>query len=115
MTQGDKYAGHTPGPWWLDDYEMYIWGPNHEMVAQVRGFGAGLPQKANGQLLADAPALLAQNRALLAALKLAHEWISAKTDWDDGVPYVNKRYTPEVIPLDEQIRSAIADAEALLR
>ena len=61
-----EHKGFTPGPWHGDPegYCEYIWGPNDEMIAQVRGAGAGLPREANQRLLVDAPRLLAENIAL---------------------------------------------------
>jgi len=56
----------TKGPWILDKYyQMFIWGPNHEMVAddgqdeegtltRMRGVGANLPLKDNGDFIAAA-------------------------------------------------------------
>jgi hypothetical protein len=48
---------------------------------------------------------------LLAAAKLALEWLCSRTNWEDGVPYVNGRYDPGVGMLDEQLRAACAEAE----
>ena len=48
---------HTKGPWKYDD-ELYIWGPNNEMIAEMRGTGANLPQEANARLIAAAPDML---------------------------------------------------------
>lgn len=54
----------TPPPWKLDEhYQSYIWGPNSAMVAddgqdeegtltRMRGVGANLPLKVNGELIA---------------------------------------------------------------
>lgn len=46
----------TKGPWRYDG-QSYIWGPNGEMVGMVRGTGEGLPEDANGRMLAAAPRL----------------------------------------------------------
>jgi len=40
----------TKGPW-MYDRTLYIWGPKGEMIAEVRGAGADLPQDANGLVL----------------------------------------------------------------
>lgn len=58
----------TPGPWRYDDLGGYIWATEDRMVGQVRGFGASLPQNANGRLLATAPDLLAAAKLGLACL-----------------------------------------------
>lgn len=52
-----------------------------------------------------------RNATLLAAAKAALEWICSVTEWEDGVPYVNGRYAPEIQNLDKQLRQVIADAE----
>ena len=64
-----RELGTTPGPWHYDE-QLYIWGPDTEMVADVehwpddereigrtRGYGGGLPQDRNARLLAAAPEL----------------------------------------------------------
>jgi len=45
----------TPGPWTMDDPMdgIYIFGPDNEMVAELRGFGAHLPSGVNGALIAS--------------------------------------------------------------
>jgi hypothetical protein len=73
----------TPGPWKLDrNFHCYIWGPQMQMVAddgmdeegtltRMRGVGANLPLKDNGEFIAhartDIPALLQEIRRLTAA------------------------------------------------
>lgn len=39
---------HTPTPWHCDpaEYDLYVWGPEGEMVLELRGHGAGLPKRA---------------------------------------------------------------------
>jgi hypothetical protein len=51
----------TPGPWKAGGALAagYIWGPNGEMIGEVRGKGGGLPQDANQRLLAAAPEMAA--------------------------------------------------------
>ena len=46
----------TSRPWHGDPepYCEYIWGPENEMVAQIRGVGAGLPREANAALILEA-------------------------------------------------------------
>jgi len=46
----------TARPWHGDPepYCEYIWGPENEMVAQVRGYGADLPREANAALILEA-------------------------------------------------------------
>jgi hypothetical protein len=58
---------HTPGPWKLDEFNgNTIWGPYNEHIADVRGYGAGLPQEANAQLLTASPEMLDSLRKLVA-------------------------------------------------
>lgn len=81
-------AAATARPWKLDFMEMYLFGPQGEMVAdtttqyevppagggkvalRIRGHGAGLPQRQNGELVAAAvnalPELLAVVEASVA-------------------------------------------------
>lgn len=60
-----QFEGHTPGPWWCDDYGTYIFTKsNNQMVGETRGTGANLPQEINGKLLASAPDLLAEVKRL---------------------------------------------------
>lgn len=63
---------HTPGPWKFDDM-MYVFGPKNEMVCQIRGYGAGLPQEANARLIVSAPELLEACKAALVALRECNE------------------------------------------
>ena len=56
----------TSGPWKLDPhYQMYVWGPQSQMIAddgqdeegtltRMRGVGANLPLKDNGEFIAAA-------------------------------------------------------------
>lgn len=76
----------TPGPWELDKhYQCFIWGPHMQMVAddgmdeagtltRMRGVGANLPLKQNGEFIAasrqDIPELLAEVKRLRKALKI---------------------------------------------
>lgn len=60
---------HTEGPWKLDQEELFIFGPNTEMIAEIRGYGAGLPQYANGNLIAAAP-------DMLEALEQAYDYLN---------------------------------------
>ena len=82
MTTSRTYAGHTldallalanaatKGPWHGDPagYCEYIWGPNNEMVFQIRGAGADLPMEANRDFAIAAreavPALIERIREL---------------------------------------------------
>lgn len=70
-----QFEGHTPGPWWYDDYGTYIFtkGKN-QMVGETRGTGANLPQEINGRLLASAPELLAEVKRLREALSKVNHW-----------------------------------------
>lgn len=55
-------ADSTPGPWEADDEAIYIFAPDTNPVAEMRGYGAGEPQKANQELICtlrnSAPLLL---------------------------------------------------------
>jgi len=53
MTDNSKA---TPRPWHGDPagYAEYIWGPNDEMIAMLRGVGQGLNQKAHRDLILEA-------------------------------------------------------------
>jgi len=89
MIDTDKYEGHTPGPWWLDEWEDgYIDAQNWiecedtgdgwiESVARMNK-GDGVEDlvfsnvdrwKANAQLIADAPLLLAEVKRLREQVK----------------------------------------------
>lgn len=70
---------HTPAPYHLDpdEYEEYIWGPNGEMVAQLRGHGAGLPKRANGEFIVRAVNSYA---ALLTALKYVRQCMNERPE-----------------------------------
>ena len=48
----------TTGEWEYDEEGDYIWGPKKQMVAQIRGVGAGLPLAINGKLIAKSRTLL---------------------------------------------------------
>lgn len=73
-TQTDKYAGHTPGPWNADynapghGWGKLIQGANGAAVAAAVELADG-SGPANARLIADAPTLLAQRDALVAALE----------------------------------------------
>ena len=61
----------TKGPWHGDPegYCEYVWGPNNEMVFQIRGAGADLPMEANRDFAIAAreavPALIARVKELV--------------------------------------------------
>jgi hypothetical protein len=76
----NKYEGHTPGPWVVDN-------PNFELIAKMSGgiyhyiarcdpreFSrtnrTSAENRANARLIADAPMLLEQRDRLLKALKI---------------------------------------------
>ena len=61
---------HTKGPWRYDDstYIFAVINGSEQMVGETRGTGAGLPQGANGRLMAAAPELLEACRATVASL-----------------------------------------------
>lgn len=72
--QKQNEAGHTPGPWKLDDVWMLILGPNGEEVCaihsgEIDGNRTRLNRERaqeNAALIASAPALLAQVETLKA-------------------------------------------------
>lgn len=63
----------TPGPWRYDDLGGYVWATEDRMVGQVRGFGASLPQNANGRLLAAAPEMLDRLKEAALQIRYLHE------------------------------------------
>ena len=86
MIDTDKYEGHTPGPWWLSECGDYIDAQNWiECEDTGDGWIQGIARmtkedgecdlvfsnvdkwKANAQLIADAPLLLAKLERLLDA------------------------------------------------
>jgi hypothetical protein len=70
-------ANATQGPFTLDDYHMYVMGPNSEMLCMIRGAGANLPMEHNGKLITAAvnslPALLDRLEAAEAKLRSVRE------------------------------------------
>jgi hypothetical protein len=48
----------TAEPWRLDEYNLFVFSPNENMVCEIRGFGGGLPQEANGKLIVELRNLL---------------------------------------------------------
>lgn len=58
---------HTAGPWRPDVDSLFIFGPNTEMIAEMRGAGANLPIEANAKLIAAAPEMAEALKALLKA------------------------------------------------
>lgn len=94
MTSIEK---HTPTPWHPDPdgYEEYIWGPEDQMIAQLRGHGAGLPQRTNAEFIVRAANA---HDALLAACKQVSSEL------------VNGQNVPSLKAMD-MIESAIALAE----
>src|SRR5262245_8576864 len=94
-------AKGTPLPWCgdPDSYAEYIWGPNLEMVAQMRGTGAGLPKAENqAKLLAAVNALpglldeLAKLRSEREALlRYAAEYRQGLDSSGVGIRGVNER------------------------
>lgn len=112
---GDRYAkyeGHTPGPWKSEpaDPEMLL-HPNlcHEIsgedwfglaVVCTQLVGDSLPDAAgvaNARLIADAPALLAENRRLRTLLEKAVSYIELVADDTDGVERAEARQDIEAI------------------
>ena len=90
MSETNKYEGHTPGPWRLDGPAMGFCNvrraTNDEMVFALAAPGptfgdreySAEEKEANAALIADAPELLHQRDALLAALErvysIAEQW-----------------------------------------
>ena len=73
---------HTPGPWEVDEYsQSIIWGPNGEHIADVRGFGAGLPMIPNARVLAAAPKMLEALKNIRKELQLSGNWIANDYGW----------------------------------
>lgn len=48
-----KQVVHTETPWKYDG-QNYIFGPNNEMVAEIRGWGAKLPMDSNAAFIVKA-------------------------------------------------------------
>jgi hypothetical protein len=44
-------AEATPGPWIADSEATYIFAPDTNPVAEMRGYGAGEPQEPNQELI----------------------------------------------------------------
>ena len=61
MIDTDKYEGHTEGPWEAEygDYTTHVTNSNGVVVASV-----GFELDKDGQLIADAPLLLAEVKRL---------------------------------------------------
>ena len=102
-------AKHTKGPWHLDPdgYCEYIWGPNNEMVAQIRGVGADLPREANARLIAAAPDLLEACEAIFKLVDSGELVRSTAHDHEGGWAM---RQIPLVKGL-QQLEAAIRKAE----
>ena len=79
MIDTDKYEGHTEGPWTAEygDYTTHVTNSDGVVVASV-----GFELDKDGQLIADAPLLLAE-------VKRLHEELNAKialiTDVDEMI------------------------------
>lgn len=56
-------ASYTAGPW--EHCDGYVWSALNEHVADVRGYGKGLPIDANGALISAAPELYEALRAIV--------------------------------------------------
>ena len=68
MIDTDKYEGHTPAVQWTT-YEMGADKPHHAVRIGGRGLDLELKFGADAQLIADAPDLLAEVKALQLDLK----------------------------------------------
>lgn len=73
----------TARPWSCDpaDYDLYVWGPNGEMICMMRGTGAGLDQRANAELIVSAVNALDKVRALMKRWCETSKVMSTSTDW----------------------------------
>ena len=64
MSAADKWKGHTPGPWLIDETAGPVYGDRLSIyaegcsaIASVRPPKHGTPRGANAALIADAPLL----------------------------------------------------------
>ena len=66
MIDTDKYEGHTAGPWTAEygDYTTHVTNSDGVVVASV-----GFELDKDGQLIADAPLLLAEVKRLRKGIK----------------------------------------------
>ena len=93
MSETNKYEGHTPGPWRLDGPAMGFCNvrraTNDEMVFALAAPGptfgdreySAEEKEANAALIADAPELLRQRDALLAALERIKKHAADVCEW----------------------------------
>ena len=79
MIDTDKYEGHTPAPWTLNEehaYELFVYAGDVRL-AKMDGNAPlyldehGNPEDLNAQLIADAPLLLAEVKRLSILVKSA--------------------------------------------
>ena len=68
MIDTDKYDGHTPGPWkWPKKDSILLKGPGRNkyiITERHRRLSYSIDKKADAQLIADAPRLLAEVKRL---------------------------------------------------
>jgi hypothetical protein len=111
----------TPGPWWVDNMGMFVFGPDHEMIVSedpskqtvvLRGVGRQLPMEQNAKFIAAArialPELIAEVERLFRAVARA----TVTVPWEAG-------YGPEYVPIagdpEQSIKDLIPIIEAKVR
>lgn len=81
----------TARPWRCDPdpYNIYVWGPNDEMICEMRGTGAGLDKRANAELIVSAvndhDALVEKVRALAAKWDTEVKAKESNGEWAESV------------------------------
>ena len=81
MIDTDKYEGHTPGPWKTNpnDLGTRIDGSSNEEIATVHNYAPA--NRANRELIADAPLLLAEVKRLKTRLFHAEKYLCG-IEWE---------------------------------
>lgn len=84
MIDTDKYKGHTPGPWTAEygDYITHVTNSDKVVVASV-----GFELDKDGQLIADAPLLLAEIKDLRDRIERATKILCFDIQPENGPDY----------------------------
>jgi len=82
MIDTDKYEGHTPAPWTPEygDYTTHVTNSDGVVVASV-----GFELDKDGQLIADAPLLLAEVKRLREENKVLAKYRDIVNKYDDAL------------------------------